>query len=101
MQFQIPQKTENGNHKRYLTQKCKIENALAFFTYRLFFGTNKETARASSCHPCRNVYAGGFDLQSIGGTFIAYAINENRIGKCFSFFIFISTFKYGNFAFSF
>lgn len=26
------------------------------------FGTNKETARASNCHPWRNTNIGGFDL---------------------------------------
>lgn len=36
-------------------------------TYRLFFGTNNETANASNCQPCKNVKDGGFDLQSGGG----------------------------------
>lgn len=35
--------------------------------YRLFFGTNSETANASNCQPCKNVNDGGFDLQSSGG----------------------------------
>lgn len=45
-------------------------------SYRLFFGTNSDTANASSCQPCKNVYAGGFDLQSMGGTVIACKSNR-------------------------
>lgn len=37
-------------------------------SYLLFLGTNSETANDNNCQPCTNVNAGGFDLQSIGGT---------------------------------
>lgn len=33
----------------------------------LFFGTNKERARAKSCQPCTNTNGGGLSLLSGGG----------------------------------
>lgn len=45
---------------------CAVSLVNDKITYRLFFGTNSETANASSCQPCKKVCGGGFDLQSIG-----------------------------------